>query len=159
MSDTVLKVVPVDPRHVPAVATQRQALHLLIRFAPKCEDPDIRIHREVQYIDAGENEEGATCPRCGHRLSFDWSPEHEAEMDWYREMVHRTEQSAEGIRTVMPCCRAEIPFEEVRFESSGFGKFEMVISNPDTPHPLSAEAMQQLEAVVGCRLRQVWAYY
>jgi hypothetical protein len=159
MSDTVVKVIPVDPSHVPPMAVHRPALDLLIELVPGCEDPGIRIHRDVQYIDAGEYEEGASCPHCGHRLSFDWSPEHEAEMNWYREIVHQTEQSAEGVHTVMPCCRTQVAFEQVRFENSGFARFELVVSNPDVPYPLSSEVMRQLEKVLGCLLRQVWARY
>ncbi len=159
MSDTVVKLVPADPRHVPPPPTHRPALDLLVQFALECEDPNVRTYHTLQYVDAGEYEEGASCPRCGHHLTFDWAPEHEAEMDWYREIVHETEERVEGVRTIMPCCGAEVLFEEVRFDSSGFAKFELVISNPAVPYPLPAEAMRQLELVLGCPLLQVWAKY
>jgi hypothetical protein len=85
---------------------------------------DVRVHRTLQYIDAG-----------------------------------RTEQSADGVRTVMPCCGVEVPFEAVRFGHSGFAVFELVVSNPDADYPLGSEVVGQLEAVLGCPLRQVWARY
>ncbi|VTR99367.1 hypothetical protein [Tuwongella immobilis] len=159
MSDTVVKVIPADPRYVPPAAVHQPALDLLIRLAPRCEDPSIRVHRKVQYVDAGEYEEGATCPHCGQHLVFNFFVEDDPPANWYREIVHQTELHAEGVPTVMPCCGAEVPFEEVRFDSSGFARFELIVSNPDTPYPLPDGAMRQLEAVVGCPLRQVWARY
>jgi hypothetical protein len=159
MSDTVVKVIPADSRHVPPVAVRQPALDLLISLAPKCEDPGIRVHRKVQYVDAGEYEEGATCPGCGQHLTFNYFVEEDKAADWYRDIVHRTERHAQGVQTEMPCCGAEVPFEQVRFDNSGFAKFELVVSNPGIPYPLPDEAMRQLEAVVGCPLRQVWARY
>jgi hypothetical protein len=159
MSDVVVKVIPADPRHIPQQETHQTALNLLTRLAPGGEYPAARIHRNLQYVDAGEYEEGATCPRCARRLHFDWSAEHEAEMDWFREIVHQTEASAEGAQTKMPCCGAEALFEEVQFENSGFAMFELLISNPDIPYPLPPASIQQLESVLGCSLKQVWARY
>src|SRR4051794_8818230 len=128
MSDIMVKLIPADPRHVPPAEAHRPAAALLRRLVPGG-DPRGPGHPRLQYIDAGEDEEGAECPRCGRQVCFDWSPEHEAEMDWFRDIVHRTERTADGVRTVMPCCGAEVPFEEVRFGNSGFAVFELVVSN------------------------------
>src|SRR5262245_35987557 len=100
MSDTVVKVIPADSRHVPPVAVRQSALDLLVRLAPRGEDPKIRVHRKVQYVDAGEYEEGATCPRCGQHLAFNYFVEEDRATDWYRDIVHRTERRAEGVPTV-----------------------------------------------------------
>lgn len=74
MSDTMVKVIPVDLSHIPPTHRHKPALDLLTSLAQRCEEPEIRVYEKVQYIDAGENETGAICPRCGHRLSFDCWP-------------------------------------------------------------------------------------
>jgi hypothetical protein len=158
MSDTVVKLIPLDPGHVPGADRRSAALALFVELTGGWE-PEERVHATLQYVDAGENEEGATCPNCRRRLVFDWSSEHQSEMDWYREVVHLTERSADGHKTRMPCCGAELAFSEVEFESSGFAKCELLVSNPDVDYPLPTEMLARLEDALGCQLRQIWARY
>lgn len=160
MSDTVLKLIPTDKRHIPPSATHQPALDILLRLAPNCECPRIAIYEQLQYIDAGENEEGATCPHCGQHMVFDSLLEDDAERDWFRNIVHQTEDEViDGATTVAPCCGVAVLFENVRFDYSGFAMFELSIDNPDVDYPLSDEAMQQVANVLGCSLRQIWARY
>ena len=159
VSDTVVKLIPKAQSHRPPVSVHAAALEAFVRIAPGCEDPLVRSHESLQYVDAGENEEAATCPSCRRRLIFDWSAEHEKEMHWYNDIVHATEGSAEGIRTRMPCCDAEVPFADVAFDWSGFALFELAVSNPDVDFPLEASSIASVEAIAGCALRQIWARY
>ena len=159
MSDTVLRIIPSHHQLVPPEHLHKPALRLLEAVVGDSEDPEVRVYPQLEYIDAGENEEGATCPACRVAFKFDYFREDDPYADWFRDVVHETEGGAEGYRTTMPCCGTEVLFPDVLFEASGFARFEVQVSNPDTDYPLSEQAMGQLEALLGCQLRQVWAHY
>jgi hypothetical protein len=159
MSETLLRLIPVDPRHVPPPETHQPALALLEQLVPG-EETEVRVYEKLEYMDPGEWIEAVICPRCGTRLVMDWSPEHTPYFEWYCDVVHQADQlGAESTQVVMPCCQANLPFAALRFEDAGFARFQLAIWNPDIDCPMPAEHQGQLEAVLGCGLRQVWGRY
>ncbi len=159
MSDTVLKLIPTEPRHVPAAETHEKALEVLVELTQGWE-PEAQVFDQLQYIDPDEWIEAINCPRCGKRLELDGKPEHEAYWDWYNEIVEQEEEhGAESLQVVMPCCKASVPFTDLQIVNGGFAMFELQVSDPEVDCPMPADMQSKVEQAVGCRLKQVWARY
>jgi hypothetical protein len=156
MSDHVLKIIPTDRRHVPARETHAPALELLLELVPG-EMPEVKESEKLMYIDAGEALERIVCPRC--RSALDRYQEPIAE--WYAQIdAELAQKDVESLNVVTPCCNTNVPFEELEFEDGGIARFELVIWNPDLQeYQVPATAMGELEKVLGCSLKQVWAHY
>jgi hypothetical protein len=155
MSDHLLKVIPTDRRYLPARETHQPALKLLQEHAPG--EGEVRASEKLMYIDAGEALERIVCPRCRSILDRYKEPINE----WYSQIDEElTEKDVESLNVITPCCNASVPFEELGFEDGGIARFELVIWNPDLPdYQLPASSMAELEKVLGCSLKQVWAHY
>lgn len=155
MSDHLLKVIPTDRRYLPAPETHQPALKLLQDLAPG--EGEVRASEKLMYIDAGEALERIVCPRCRSALDRYEEPINE----WYSQIDEElTEKDVESLNVITPCCSASVPFEELGFEDGGIAHFELVIWNPDLPdYQLPASSMAELEKVLGCSLKQVWAHY
>jgi hypothetical protein len=155
MSDHLLKVIPTDRRYLPAPETHQPALKLLQELAAG--EGEVRASEKLMYIDAGEALERIVCPRCRSALDRYEEPINE----WYSQIDEElTEKDVESLNVITPCCSASVPFEELGFEDGGIARFELVIWNPDLPdYQLPASSMAELEKVLGCSLKQVWAHY
>jgi hypothetical protein len=155
MSDHVLKVIPADRRYLPARETHAPALKLLQELAPG--EGEVRSSEKLMYIDAGEALEKIVCPRCRSALDVYKEPVSE----WYSQIDEElTQNDVESLNVVTPCCNASVPFSELEFEDGGIARFEIVIWNPDLPeYRVPASSMAELETVLGCSLKQVWAHY
>lgn len=159
MSDTVLKLIPIDRHYVPPQDRHQPALDLLRRLT-KGWEPEVRVHQDVEYVDAGESLNAVICPRCGIRLPMDGLPENERYADWYSDIVQEEVEKGLGkVRVIMPCCQAVVPFADLNFDDGGFARFELVVSNPGINYPLPAEHQAQIEALLSCKVRQLWARY
>ena len=155
MSDHILKIIPADRRHVPPPEAHGPALSLLEQLAPG--EAEVQVSEKLLYIDAGEALEWIVCPRCRTRLNRYQEPNAE----WYAQVDEELSRSdVESLTVKVPCCKADVPFSELELEDGGFARFEIAIWNPDVgEYQLPASSMTQLEEVLGCPLRQVWAHY
>lgn len=156
MSDYVLKIIPTDRRYLPDPQTYAPALKLLLRVAPG-EMPEARASEKLRYIDAGDHLERIVCPRCGSQLSAFEDPHREWCWQLGEELAKR---DVEAVTAIVPCCNVSVFATELEFQDGGFARFELVIWNPDLSKlEVPASGMAQLETLLGCTLRQVWARY
>jgi hypothetical protein len=66
----------------------------------------------------------------------------------------------EALQTRMPCCHATVPLTTLEFDwPAGFARFELRIWNPNVARDLDQGQLARLEAVLGCRLRQIRSHY
>ena len=66
MSDTVLKLIPIDPAYVPPESRQHETLAALVKAFPEAEEPQAETYAEVTFIDNGENTGGDHLPELWH---------------------------------------------------------------------------------------------
>lgn len=161
MSDDYLKIIPADARHIPPAERHARAIQHLEHLFPDGEECTVEIYDAVQFIDQGENIEAVICPACGARTQIDHFSEDDPGLQWWYELGDRMEQDpAEAIVTTMPCCRADAQLLDLEFDwPAGFARFELNIRNPNVSENLSAAQVAEMEAILGCKLKQVRAHY
>jgi hypothetical protein len=168
VSDTYLKLIPGDSSFVPEPRRHQLAIDKLRMLAPDGEDAEARVYDRVEFIDQGEYLEAVICPLCDSRLEVDYFSEDDPIRAWWdNAMIEADLTRGAGTFKLndqctleMPCCRRTAKFTYLRFDSSaGFARFELAMLNPDIERPLPEEHMRELEAILGCKLVQVWARY
>jgi len=163
----MFKLIPEDREFVPDTSTHQQAIRKLEEFAPEGEEAEVRIRPHLEFIDQGENLEAILCPSCGRRLEIDYFSEMDPIGEWWRQAnieadVHRGEDVFElnpDAVCCMPCCQARVKFIDLEFDwPGGFATFELTVSNPQV-ETLTRAQLQELEDILGCRLKLIRAYY
>lgn len=156
MSDTFLKLVPLDPSFVPGTREQAEAVALLSAAFPEGEDVEAEVYDTVTFIDNGENTEAIICTVCGRSLEF--ADELAAEV--MRQLNDAIDAGLVSTETIaMPCCRSIVAVTSVRFDwPAGFARFELSIRNPNTPRPMPDEVRRRLEVALGSPLLEIWAH-
>lgn len=156
MSDTFLKLVPLDPNFVPGTHEQAEAVALLSAAFPDGEDVEAEVYDTVTFIDNGENTEAIVCTVCGRSLDF--ADELAAEvMGQLNDAIDAGSISTQTI--TMPCCGAIVAATSLRFDwPVGFARFELSIRNPNADRPIPDEVRQRLEVAIGAPLLEIWAH-
>ena len=161
MSDDYLKVIPAEPAHVPPSHLHQKAVEYLERLLPRSDEFEARTYDEVTFIDQGSNLEAIICPSCGTRLKIESDAQDDPAASWWDDFGDRLgEARADLVSTTLPCCGATVKATDLIFDwPAGFASFEISVLNPSVAGKLSAAAMADLESILGCKLRQVWAHY
>jgi hypothetical protein len=161
MSDTVLKLIPTDPRFVPEQVRQRVALQALIEAFPRGEDAQAETYEDVTFIENGENTEAVICPHCSARLPLRGNDAAEANEEIFAFVFEPPEElPIPALQIDMPCCGRSTAAMSLSFDwPAGFARFELSIRNPDVPGPLDGMLRRRLEDLLGCPLLEVWAHY
>ena len=167
MSDSMFKLIPAEPGFVPPTSKHSAAIRKLEELAPEGEEVEIRVYPHLEFIDQGENLEAIICPSCKKRLKIDHFSEDDPIGEWWQQAnidadVHRGEDIFElnpNATCLMPCCRSQVKFIDLEFDwPAGFASFELTVSNPNL-ETLTHQQIQELEQILGCRLKLIRAYY
>lgn len=166
MSDHMLKLIPAERGFVPKRSTHERAIRKLQEFTPDGEEVEVRVYPHLEFIDQGENLEAILCPACKRRLEINHSDDDPIDDWWYAVNdaadVHHGEDVFElNPRAVcrMPCCQAKVKFIDLEFDlPGGFSKFALTAFNPEIDD-LTATQLRELETILGCSLKVIWAYY
>jgi hypothetical protein len=161
MSDSYLRIFPTDPGFIPSEAATRAALGILKPAVPEADGIKTKTYKYPAFIDQGENFEAVICPACRARLDVDSDSDQDPAVVWWHNMADSlTEQNLATLEVTMPCCGATVTFATLTFHwPAGVASFELSIQNPNLCGPIPPEIMQQLEAALGCSLRQIMAHY
>lgn len=161
MSDNYLKVIPAEPTLVPPSHLHQKAVEYLERLLPRSDECEARVYDEVTFIDQGSNLEAVICPSCGTRMKIESDDADDLTVSWWDDFDARLSQArADLISTTLPCCGATARATDLIFDwPAGFARFEISVLNPSVGGQLSAAAMADLESILGCKLRQIWAHY
>jgi hypothetical protein len=176
MSDSILKLIPEERGFVPEVSTHQQAIKRLGEFFTDHEEVSVCIHPHLEFVDQGENLEAIICPSCATRLELNYFVDDDPVRIWWDQVnldadVHHGEDVFElnpDAICRMPCCQDVVKFIDLQFDwPGGFAEFELQIDNPQVENPivnpqedtLSPEQLRELENLLGCRLRVIWARY
>ncbi|ATW25100.1 hypothetical protein [Candidatus Formimonas warabiya] len=70
MSDSYLRLIPIDPGYVPFQQAQSKAKELLLSLGQWNDGISSTCYEEVIFVDQGESFECITCPKCGAELDM-----------------------------------------------------------------------------------------
>jgi hypothetical protein len=149
MSTNNLVLIPTSPGYTPNNHILKNARLLARRRVTEAGQVSVKLTEEVVFYDPGENFESITCPVCHQAMDDFW---------WQKKMdrAYQTKFTNLYIRT--PCCDSEVSLNELRYHwPAGFARFAIVISEPE--HDISLPQLAEVEKVIGCPIRKIWARY
>ena len=150
MSETILNIIPQHPEYNPDVIAVIHAGEFLLSKFPDADRTHSETHDEIQFIDAGSNFENITCPACGKEISMDW---------WSEAMARAHESQFTNLDVVVPCCNTRTTLNDLHYHSpQGFARLIISVINPDASE-MDEKTKSELEQILGCPLRIIWAHY
>lgn len=160
MSDDVLKLIPEDQDFVPNREAAEHVRTLLEAFFPDGEQAEIEISDTLQFRDGGASLEKVVCPLCRKTTEINPFQENDVGSAWWYTLDETLADSPDlnTLEVAMPCCGATSPIQDIDFSgAAGFSKFELCIWNPCAD--ISEGQVSELEDLLGCRLKRIWAHY
>ena len=148
MSDTYLKLISIVPGFVPDKLKERKAREFLNNSFKNWEIEFINTD-EIEFIDQGANFETVKCNYCGKEINTEI---------WQNATDESYNTGFKDLSFVTPRCHESTTLNDLKYEwPAGFAKFAMLISNPlvDT----NDGAVNELETILGTKIRKIWAYY
>ncbi len=161
MSDSYLRIIPADENLVPSDEVVAQVLEVVAPAFDGADEILTKRYAQPVFIDPGAHLQAAVCPACGARLDLRDPAAAGARAGWWSPLANELAQRGAGdVRASLPCCRKLVPFSRLRFDPvAGVASFEISVMNPRLPSLPPLEVQEQLEAVLGCPVRYVWAQY
>jgi len=151
MSDNYLRLIPTDPEWVPDPLAREKSRQLLEKMLPEAQEITVDVGDHVGFVDQGANFESVGCPSCGAILDVEW---------WQGEMDKAMESNCADLSTSPPCCGRQTSLNDLRYVwPAGFARFTLEAMNPNRGEDLDPTQLGQLEQLLGCKLRQIWAHY
>lgn len=172
MSETYQRLIPTDPAYVPPPEAQEKAVAALREIIG--EDVMVRaiVTEDIQFVDQGANFQHVSCPKCAVKLAG-W---------WGRAMDAAYATKFVDLMTTCPACKAAVSLNELDYDwPAGFARFKLeadgkrgqrhvgdlklgdvsvsVVEVKVNPGWLTDSQRQQLEAILGCKLREIWSHY
>jgi len=151
MSDSILKLIPVEPEFLPDQKAQERAGELLCLLFRDADDVTINTSEETAFVDQGENFESVHCPVCGAGLQMDW---------WADAMATAAKDGFFVLGVHLPCCNSMASLNDLQYDwPAGFARFVIEVINPGDDCVIDDQSKQLLESVLGCKLRVVKTHY
>lgn len=149
MSDTYLKLIPDQPNFRPSADAQGAAVLLLRNSVPLADAVLAHDFTAVQFIDPGSHFEGVRCPACDVEITDAWR-------DW---MDEGAETAFRDLTITTRCCGVATSLNELAYKwPAGFARFTLEAKNPGLNGWLNRDVQRELEAILGCKLRQVLSH-
>lgn len=150
MSETILRLIPTDPRWQPAPDAARTATEVFAALVPRAAEVAARFFAELVFCDPGSNLERVGCPACGSELALDW---------WSVQMERSAATTFSDLGVTTPCCGARTSLDDLAYDwPAGFARYELSARDPDRDRLGDAE-LTAVGQVLGHPLRQVVARY
>jgi hypothetical protein len=150
MSDTFLRLIPVQPEFQPSHEAAETAVLALRKHLPADAAVEARRFPEIQFVDQGSNFERVLCPRCNAEITSHW-------LDWMDE-AHKSKFAQRTIK--LPCCLEEADLNDLIYEwPAGLASFKLEALFFLESAWLPQSAQSEIEAILGCRIRQILGHY
>ena len=162
MSDQVLKLIPEDKNFLPDREPAEKARTLLEDFFPDGEQAEIAFSDSVKFIDGGENLERITCALCNKTTEINPFQENDVGAAWWYALDATLSGMPDlnSLEVKMPCCGQLNKVQDIDFAgAAGFSKFELCIWNPHSANGISEAQVSELQKLLNCKLKQIWAHY
>jgi hypothetical protein len=127
MSDTILSVVPTDPRWQPDPTRAEHARSVVAGLLPLersgfgFDEIKVTWHAQVAVVDCGENLQRISCPHCAAEI----------DTQWWRDLMEEhccSGESFDDLTATLPCCRRTASLDGLDYGwPCGFACFEVEI--------------------------------
>jgi hypothetical protein len=153
MSDNYITLIPADPSHIPPAAVQEIARKQLETFVPEADEVTIRVSKKYEF-EADPAFSVVLCPVC--------------RVDVYKWFENLLDEAAEAdpqgyscfsdLAVITPCCGSSISLNDLDFGwPAGFSLFALDALNPNI-NDLEPDQIQELENILGCKLKSIWEH-
>jgi hypothetical protein len=148
MSSTILKIIPANPAYVPDKIQQDKAKVFLAELY-KDKEIEFYIADLIEFVDQGENFENVSCNLCGQEIKIEY---------WQNAMDEAYEKQFTDLDFITLCCHKKTSLNDLTYNmTAGFAKFVMTIS--DAENEIDEKDINNLEQILGMRLKIIWAHY
>jgi hypothetical protein len=155
MSDTILSVIPTDPRWQPEAARAERArsvvagLLTMERVGFGFDEIKVTWHEQIALVDCGENIQRITCPHCAAEIDTQW---------WSDLLEERCEIGFGDLTATLPCCRRSTSLTDLDYDwPCGFARFEIEVWNPDRGW-FTDDELSSIAQAIGHPVRQIMAH-
>lgn len=150
MPDHFLVVIPTDPKD--ALPESADGIRTALAELAGSEESRVKDYGKLQFIDAGENLEAVTCPKCATEIPQEtWE-------DWMSRDWHG-EDGFHLHRHKAPCCGANVTLNDLVYHGpQGFARW-FVSARDSNKAPLSDQDMSRLEQIAGLKLKAIYQKY
>ena len=147
MSDSFIRIIPVEPTFVPTKRAQKAAAAVLRAAAPKADEVSSEADEQITFRDAGGNFDRVGCPACRKEIA----------VETWQEWMDAAYSDAGGFRLaplITPCCKRATTLNDLDYDMpQGFSRYELRAMNIDKELP--STVLKKLEGVLGCKLRVI----
>lgn len=150
MSASYYQLIPTVPDFVPDAAARELARERFAAFVPAAKQVTAEVTEHIEFVSAMGSFETVSCPVCGALLDNRW---------WMRAMdAAYDERGFADLRVTLPCCGAVSSLNDLRYDlPQGFARFVLSAFEPNILD-LEDWQVRDLENLLGCQLRKVWAH-
>lgn len=153
MSDFYVSLIPTDVDWQPPGEAAAEAAAYVARVF---DDPNgmqeitVEFYERITAVDAGENLQRITCPRCTGDIS----------LEWYADLIEQAEGEFDNLDVKVPCCGATVALDTLQFDwPCGFARFEIAVANPARAElEFTADELNAVAAILGHPVRQILAH-
>ena len=150
MSDSILKLIPKDPKYITKREVLEKAKDKLASFVPRADEVSIKIRNDIVFVDPGLNFNKISCPKCLTNITDWWSKD---------GMGVANGDHFESLIVTMPCCKSELSLNELIYDwPAGFSRFSLEARNPQIKD-LSEDQIHIIEKYLDSPLIKIWARY
>lgn len=148
MSEGIIRVIPANETTIfPQSVLDKVTAYLNSRL--NAESIRVMIYDKTEFVDCGSNMEKIVCPVCGLPISFEW---------WGEAMGKASSTGFSDLSVKLPCCGEDNSLNDLKYHfSCGFARWVIEIVNPSIA--ISKEVMEEIELLVGTKLRLIEAHY
>ncbi|WNQ08851.1 hypothetical protein MJA45_14440 [Paenibacillus aurantius] len=148
MTQSIVKLIPIDETFVPRLEDTDQAVSLLKTLFK--ETIEVNRFEEIEFIDQGSNFEQIVCPVCSKEIDPNW---------WQEEMNKAYLTKFRNLMTILPCCKANLSLNELGYTwPAGFSKYCIEILNPSET-AIIYEHIKELEDLLKTKLKIILSRY
>ncbi|MFC3741297.1 hypothetical protein [Paractinoplanes deccanensis] len=151
MSDFYACVIPTDAGWQPEGEAAERAEDYVAGVFPDSDgagqEITVEFYDRITAVDAGENLERITCPRCGADIP----------LEWYAELLEESEGEFDDLGVTVPCCNSQLQLDTLTFDwPCGFARFEIAVLNPARDDPeFTEDELTELGILLGHPVRQI----
>ena len=148
MSSTILKIISTNPFYVPDNIKKDKAKDFL---AELYKEKEIELYNTdlIAFIDQGENFDNVSCNLCGQEIDIEY---------WQNAMDEAFERKFIDLDFTTACCHKKTSLNDLNYKmTAGFAKF--VIKIIDAENEIEKKNINNLEQILGTRLKIIWARY
>lgn len=149
MSESYYQLIPTIPDYLPDAAAREVARERFAAFVPDAQRVTGEVNEHIEFVSAIGNFETVSCPACDTVLDNAW---------WMQAMdVAYDANHFADLSVTLPCCGATASLNDLKYHyPQGFARFILSALEPNIVD-LEDWQVRELEGLLGCTLRKVWA--